>query len=386
MPLRLVAFDYDLTLTVHHMFYALSGGETSISVPPPYARTERGQLARLIELDRMPNFQAQGGFAQIVFGDAERVKMLRHALEELQGAGVECVICSKSLAGPLQRCLDRVGLLGHFSRIYANVGEVYGATDYDQQFVMTGNASLGREARYLGGPGVGGWGSKRELVSRLLRERGLAPEDAIFIDDTPAEVRSVEGVCRTIQVQPPQGIGARELGMLRRLAVEGGLTRGVPNASSQGWSPQQQQQQHPQYEQQQPHQQPQVMSPQQGPALTNPGHLHSEQQYNEQRKQTGRQLATFNASDFLPPDHIVYPLEHQDGNQHGETYPLLSASHGETFGCMSTVDPLSEDPAGNPRHSAPRRYGDDASAQIEENSFGFLCGPTEGSQLQCEVQ
>lgn len=216
MPLQLAVFDYDLTLTTHHMFYALSGGESALHVPPPHARTERGQLARLLELDRQPGYQSQGGFAQIVFGTPDRVNMLRQVLEELRGQGVACVICSKSLVAPLQMCLDRVGLRAYFSAVFANVGEVYGATDYDQIFANAPQR-LGQDARYLGNPSNAGWGSKRELVQRLMAERHLGYGDAVFVDDTEAEVRTVESLCTTIHVQA-HGIGAKECTLLRQLA------------------------------------------------------------------------------------------------------------------------------------------------------------------------
>lgn len=45
--LHLAIFDFDLTLSAVHVYYALSGGDSGMPVPPPYARSERGQLAKV---------------------------------------------------------------------------------------------------------------------------------------------------------------------------------------------------------------------------------------------------------------------------------------------------------------------------------------------------
>jgi len=59
MPLQVAVFDFDLTLSACHLYYSLSGGDGGIQVPPPHAETEKGQLARLLELDASPDFRNQ---------------------------------------------------------------------------------------------------------------------------------------------------------------------------------------------------------------------------------------------------------------------------------------------------------------------------------------
>lgn len=341
MPLQLAVFDYDLTLTVHHMVYVLSGGEASLQVPPPHARTERGQLARLLELDRQPGYQAQGGFAQIVFGSADRVKLLRQLLEELRSQGVECVVCSKSLVGPLRRCMDRVGLLGYFSKIYANVGDVYGATDYDQMF-LSGHGRLGQDERYLGSAGMAGWGSKRELVARLMTERGLRGADAVFVDDTEAEVRSLEGLCATVHVAA-HGIGQRECTVLRQMATELGPPT-TPLATL--WSV------------------TSVRRPQEVP------------------EEPDLEPVCTSATDLLTDEFARHrsdagPRRYNDGNVMLEDDVL-----GMPCACVG-VGPANLVQAG------PRRYGDgpSRSAQIEDDTVGISCGTGgEERQVSCVVQ
>jgi len=214
MPLKLAIFDFDQTLSTCHVYYALSGGDGGVWVPPPYARTESGQLARLAELDDQPEFVAQGGFAYSAFGGTERVEQLKTFMEELRSSGVECIVCSRGLVGPIQRCLDKVGLLGFFKQIFANVGNGTNPTEYDLHLPL---GAPGADARYLGGAANSGWGSKRSLIAKCLLERGLQSNEAVFVDDTPLEVDSARGTCAIVQVQPPAGMGLREFELLRQL-------------------------------------------------------------------------------------------------------------------------------------------------------------------------
>jgi len=214
MPLKLAIFDFDQTLSTCHVYYALSGGDGGVWVPPPYARTESGQLTRLAELDAQPEFAAQGGFAYSAFGGTERVEQLKAFMEELHSSGVECIVCSRGLVGPIQRCLDKVGLLGFFKQIFANVGNGTNPTEYDLHLPL---GAPGADARYLGGAANSGWGSKRSLIAKCLLERGLQSNEAVFVDDTPSEVDSARGTCEIVQVQPPTGMGPREFELMRQL-------------------------------------------------------------------------------------------------------------------------------------------------------------------------
>mmetsp|Transcript_134908 Transcript_134908/g.419204 ORF Transcript_134908/g.419204 Transcript_134908/m.419204 type:complete len:302 (+) Transcript_134908:88-993(+) len=220
MPLRLAVFDFDQTLTTVHLFNALAGDEPSWRLPPPHATTESGQLVRLSELEALPEFRSQGGLALAAFGGSERVSSLHGLLRQLTSAGVECIICSKGLVGPVRKCLDHVGLLAFFSKVYANVGGAYGSLLYDRQLPP---GAVGQDSRYLGSPDLADWqNNKQALISRCLRERGLHGSEAVFVDDQPSEVESLRNVCPTVHVQSQRGIGPRELELLRSLLAGGG--------------------------------------------------------------------------------------------------------------------------------------------------------------------
>ncbi|CAE8706199.1 unnamed protein product, partial [Polarella glacialis] len=116
MPVRLAIFDFDCTLSAFHIYNALAGGTEGWQLPPPHARTEAGQLALISELDQKPELQQHGGFATAAFGGSARVAQIASLLDQLARAGVECIICSRGLVGPVRKCLDQLRLLHYFSQ------------------------------------------------------------------------------------------------------------------------------------------------------------------------------------------------------------------------------------------------------------------------------
>lgn len=211
----LVFFDFDQTLSVWHIFYVLSGHTSNgVSIRPPFARTERGQLARLAELDETPEFKP-GGFALSAFGGEKRVQELRAFLIKLCKKRVECFICTRGLVGPVRWCLDQLGLLDYFSKIYGNIGESYGATEYDIQ-VTDSHCDF---QDLLGDPGQTGWQSKQNVVARCLHERGLGYKDAVFVDDQEHEISAMAATCTTVLVESQQGIGPAEFELIWQKAL-----------------------------------------------------------------------------------------------------------------------------------------------------------------------
>lgn len=220
MPLTFAVFDFDQTLSEAHVYYALAGGDSAIHIPPPFARSERGQLARIAELDATPEFSTLGGFAEAAFGGHKRVKDLGTLFEEFRAAGVESVICSRGFVGPIRKCLDQAGLLGYFSHIYANAGDTgVDGTDYDLH--VNGQAPSAHDSMYLGSSRNTGWGSKGRLVLRCMHERNLGHDEVIFVDDTGSEISSVDGLCLTLHIQPAKGMAPEHFQHLRSLLPTG---------------------------------------------------------------------------------------------------------------------------------------------------------------------
>lgn len=209
MPVRLVVFDYDQTLSVYHVFSSLAGRSHELQLPPPHAHSERGQLKRVIEANELPQYRSQGGFAVACFGSQQRVEQVRDMLEELKAANVECMIATRGLVGPVRKTLDLLGLLSYFSRVYGNIGNTYCGRDgslppYDQ--AAQAPSALGADERFLGTKECKLSG-KRDLIQRLLKERSLTGKDCVFLDDDPEEIKGVGNTCISIQVTKRGGTG-----------------------------------------------------------------------------------------------------------------------------------------------------------------------------------
>ena len=129
MPLRLVVFDFDGTLSTSHIWNAFTGfGPSATPIPPPHSTTERGQIKRLSEIDATPQYGGPCGFSLQVFGGQERLQQLRELLEGLRNANIECMVCSRSLVGPLRKLLGQSQLLDFFSVVMGNIGAIGGPT------------------------------------------------------------------------------------------------------------------------------------------------------------------------------------------------------------------------------------------------------------------
>jgi hypothetical protein len=112
-------------------------------------------------------------------------------------------------------------LLPLFSEVYGNLGQSLGTTDYDASIT-----SAGPDAVYLGSPEEEVCkGLKVELVAACIQNRGLNPDQVIFIDDDLEEVRPAQGLCMAVHVTGQRGAGEAEFKLiLSRLADTGSVS------------------------------------------------------------------------------------------------------------------------------------------------------------------
>jgi len=123
VPVRLIIFDFDQTLSVIHVFKTLAGwnadnGGGQLHVPAPFAASELGQITRVIELDCSEEFRSHGGFATMAFGGDRRVQAVRKLLAELKERGVAVIICTKGLIGTVRKLLSDLSILDFFDDIF----------------------------------------------------------------------------------------------------------------------------------------------------------------------------------------------------------------------------------------------------------------------------
>jgi len=216
MPLKAVFFDFDLTLSVIHVFNSLAAGAGGL-VPPPLAKSEHGQLARITDLDQSPHMRSAGGFAVLAFGGPARIAQLQQLFLQLRSSGIECFVITRGLVGPCRKILDQIGLLVNFSQVYGNTSNFYGLHEYDK------GANPGTDARYLGSPECQIPSSKQSVVAEYMRCRGLEFNDVLFVDDTLDEVRNMQRTCQTIHVKTRTGMDQSIMQDLINMAVSGGL-------------------------------------------------------------------------------------------------------------------------------------------------------------------
>jgi phosphoglycolate phosphatase-like HAD superfamily hydrolase len=224
---KLVVFDFDCTLTSFHVFASLAGLVGGIAkkleVPPPHARTENGQIERLLQLDADPSW-GLGVFAFMSFGGSNRVAQIRRLLETLRDRCVECIILSRGMAQPIRNILQQVGLLCFFTQICGSEGCSMGCTAYDHS-VQSKSALSGK----TGKPGDNGaivphaveqkvrWFAKTSKASELqgfMEERSLTYGEIVYLDDDLEETESARHVCQSIHVTSGHGIGEREINIL----------------------------------------------------------------------------------------------------------------------------------------------------------------------------
>eukprot|EP00928_Gymnodinium_smaydae_P032457 TRINITY_DN23500_c0_g1_i1.p2 TRINITY_DN23500_c0_g1~~TRINITY_DN23500_c0_g1_i1.p2 ORF type:complete len:251 (+),score=59.43 TRINITY_DN23500_c0_g1_i1:128-880(+) len=216
---RLIVFDFDQTLSVHHVFKTLAGWEKSkasadgLRVPQPHAISEEGQVNRIAELNGS-EFREAGGFATAAFGGAQRVEEVRRHLAALQAHRVEMMICTKGLVGAVRKCLGDLDLLSYFGQVYGNVGDNYGATAYDRQVDGSSSPEL---RQLLGTESQGNWRSKAKLISRLMADRNLSKDEAVLVEDDPQEVMKAKNVCRTLLVKQARGMTAEHFQALEAM-------------------------------------------------------------------------------------------------------------------------------------------------------------------------
>lgn len=215
-------FDFDQTLSVFHVFKALAGVGDSrtkegLPVPKPYAKTEAGQVRKIMELNEVP-FKCQGGFASAAFGGSSRVDEMRRHLQRLRERDVEMVICTKGLVGPVRKCLLDLDLLPFFAEVYGNVGDTYGSTDFDAE--ETADTLPSEMKALLGSPLINSnWGSKDKLITRLMTQAGIDKVGCVLVEDDPEEIKKAAPVCQTLFVQAQAGMTTEHFDALHTMCV-----------------------------------------------------------------------------------------------------------------------------------------------------------------------
>ena len=140
---------------------------------------------------------------------AERVGELRAFLSDLKSAGAKLSIITKGNVGACRFLLQEENLLQFFEKVFGMVGVFYGESDFDcahpepSELEGTSDCEL-RE-------------SKANLIRALMSREGLLMHQAALVEDDPAEIASVSGICESVFVSERKGMTAVELEQLRSM-------------------------------------------------------------------------------------------------------------------------------------------------------------------------
>merc|ERR1719162_707956 len=136
-------------MTRIHVCKQLLGMDTSASVEQPFAKTERGQIYKIAELNAAgPRWKyceerkdvvyagPRGGdcWTRAVMGGGERVKKLKHLFKDLQARGIVLTIMTKGYVGASRKVLQAEGLWRYFDKVIGFIGDnpSYGVGEYDK--------------------------------------------------------------------------------------------------------------------------------------------------------------------------------------------------------------------------------------------------------------
>jgi phosphoglycolate phosphatase-like HAD superfamily hydrolase len=206
-------------MSVVHMFKEIAGWERPPQLQEPFAQSEKGQIARIRELNEQlwalrtssasppqlliaPNGTT---FSAALLGGQQRVATIQAMLTHLQSSGAEAVIITKGYVGAVQQVMMDVGLLESFSAVYGLIGTVYGTTAYDLQVQHLDFGLEGRPEQQ--------YSHKSSVIKQIAAIRKLSPEEILFVDDDPKEVNAVAAAscARTMHVVERRGMTSKDL-------------------------------------------------------------------------------------------------------------------------------------------------------------------------------
>ena len=140
----------------------------------------------------------------------ERVQELRGFFSSLKSSGTRLSVITKGNVGACRYLLEQEGLLQFFEQVFGMVGQFYGESDFDRAHPEPSPLEGGAESELRE--------SKANLIRNLMGKESLSADEACLVEDDPAEIQSVQGICRSVFVAERRGMTAGEMAELARLA------------------------------------------------------------------------------------------------------------------------------------------------------------------------
>ena len=103
------------------------------------------------------------------------------------------------------------------------LGQFYGESDFDQANKQPSELEGTADCQLPD--------AKAKLIQALMSHEGLSTGEAVLVEDDPAEIASVKGICQSVFVSERKGMTTAELEELRSMV--GARKDSSPSSSSQ---------------------------------------------------------------------------------------------------------------------------------------------------------
>eukprot|EP01084_Bolivina_argentea_P151916 265100_1 len=157
LPVKLVIYDFDQTITCDHLYYELDGGQED-------------------ELKKMSDDKLLD-----VFGGKDRQQRLIQHFERIESTECELIIISYGWVKVMQNALKRMQLYKYFNKPSSIIGK-------DSELLKNCN------------------GSKAQCISKLKSNRKLRSTQILFIDDDNANIQRATRYCDSICIKQRKGM------------------------------------------------------------------------------------------------------------------------------------------------------------------------------------
>jgi len=231
-PRLLIMFDFDLTITVIHVFKTLAGWEGSPDLAGRCSATELGQMRLIDELDGEDAYRKKGGFSKVVLGGVERIERVRWCFSELRKLGCKLVVTTRGLVGPTRRVLRDAHLLEFFDEVYGRADEAYESSCTDYDHAVKESQPTANELQLLSKDVNRDWETKLDLLARLMADGHVGFDETFIVEDDAQEIQDCSSIARTLFVSEARGMTDDHLLKLTSAARGGAVMSNTHPATS----------------------------------------------------------------------------------------------------------------------------------------------------------
>jgi phosphoglycolate phosphatase-like HAD superfamily hydrolase len=276
-PAKVLVFDYDNTITVHHQYTTIGKdislfpfwtekgikfvkenmqvefdvevlqrvtedqkrcidgndiGERSITGPlfPKegvnlgYFRADQNeitQMRRMDDLDGLDKYR-DNGFVMHMIGGQKRLDLLKMYFQKFKQQNASLFVCTRGFIGPVKKALRKLDLLQYFDEVYGNMDQRELGW-WKEEHAQDGRAKEDEEFRTPrdenGQSPLMDWKKKTEVLKILMDDQGLQYCEMVFVDDDKNNINLANEAkrCVTMWIKAAKGVTEDDLKKLDKL-------------------------------------------------------------------------------------------------------------------------------------------------------------------------